>query len=129
MTTKLYVGNLPYDATEDELRTLFTQAGDVQTVTLPTDRDTGRPRGFGFVEMASEEMARKAITMLNGRTLRDRELKVNESQPRENRPGGGGGYSGGGGGFSGGRSRSGGGGGGGYSGGRSRSGGGGGGRY
>jgi len=135
MTTKLYVGNLPYDATEDELRTLFTQAGDVQTVTLPTDRDTGRPRGFGFVEMASEEMARKAITMLNGRTLRDRELKVNESQPREDRRGGGGsggGYSGGGGGFSGGRSRSGGGGGGGgYSGGRSRSGGGGsgGGRY
>jgi len=131
MTTKLYVGNLPYDATEDELRTLFTQAGDVQTVTLPTDRDTGRPRGFGFVEMASEEMARKAITMLNGRTLRDRELKVNESQPREDRRGGGGsggGYSGGGGGFSGGRSRSGGGGGGGYSGGRSRSGGGGG-RY
>ena len=114
MTTKLYVGNLPYDATEAELRELFAQAGEVSSVALPTDRDTGRPRGFGFVEMASEDAARKAISLLNGRTLRDRQIKVNESQPREG-GGGGGGYGGGGG-------RSGGGGGG-YGGGRSGGGG------
>jgi cold-inducible RNA-binding protein len=83
MTTKLYVGNLSYETTEGELQELFAQAGGVQSVALPTDRDTGRPRGFGFVEMASEDEARKAITMFNGQTLRDRQLKVNESRPRE----------------------------------------------
>ncbi len=93
MTTKLYVGNLSYDTTEEELQELFSQAGSVTSVALPTDRETGRPRGFGFVEMASEEEARKAITMFNGQTLRDRQLKVNESRPREE---GGGGRSGGG---------------------------------
>jgi cold-inducible RNA-binding protein len=93
MTTKLYVGNLSYETTEEELQELFTQAGGVTSVALPTDRETGRPRGFGFVEMASEEEARKAITMFNGQTLRDRQLKVNESRPREE---GGGGRSGGG---------------------------------
>ena len=92
MTTKLYVGNLSYETTEEELQELFAQAGSVASVALPTDRETGRPRGFGFVEMSSEEEARKAITMFNGQTLRDRQLKVNESKPREeggNRSGGG----------------------------------------
>jgi RNA recognition motif-containing protein len=83
MTTKLYVGNLSYETTEQELQELFAQAGGVASVALPTDRDTGRPRGFGFVEMSSEDEARKAITMFNGQTLRDRQLKVNESRPRE----------------------------------------------
>ena len=92
MTTKLYVGNLSYETTEEELQELFAQAGSVASVALPTDRETGRPRGFGFVEMSSEEEARKAITMFNGQTLRDRQLKVNESRPREE----GGGRSGGG---------------------------------
>ncbi len=83
MTTKLYVGNLSYETTEQELQELFAQAGGVASVALPTDRETGRPRGFGFVEMASEDEARKAITMFDGQTLRDRQLKVNESRPRE----------------------------------------------
>ena len=91
MTTKLYVGNLSYTTTEEELRELFAQAGGVQSVTLPTDRETGRPRGFGFVEMASEEDARKAISMLDGKMLGERQLKVNESRPREESRGGGGG--------------------------------------
>ena len=69
MTTKLYVGNLAYTVTEEELHALFTQAGNVQSVTLPTNRETGRPRGFGFVEMATEEEARKAISMFDGKTL------------------------------------------------------------
>jgi cold-inducible RNA-binding protein len=93
MTTKLYVGNLSYETTEEELQELFAQAGSVTSVALPTDRETGRPRGFGFVEMATEEEARKAITMFNGQTLRERQIKVNESRPRED----GGGRSGGGG--------------------------------
>ncbi len=91
MTTKLYVGNLSYETTEEELQELFSQAGNVASVALPTDRETGRPRGFGFVEMSTEEEARKAITMFNGQTLRDRQIKVNESRPREEgggRPGG-----------------------------------------
>ncbi len=95
MTTKLYVGNLSYETTEEELQELFSQAGSVTSVALPTDRETGRPRGFGFVEMATEEEARKAISMFNGQTLRDRQIKVNESRPREE-GGGGGGRSGGG---------------------------------
>jgi cold-inducible RNA-binding protein len=91
MATKLYVGNLSYDTTEEELQELFAQAGSVVSVALPTDRETGRPRGFGFVEMSTEEEARKAISMFDGQTLRDRQLKVNESRPREEggRPGGG----------------------------------------
>jgi cold-inducible RNA-binding protein len=93
MTTKLYVGNLSYETTEEELQELFAQAGSVASVALPTDRETGRPRGFGFVEMATEGEARKAITMFNGQTLRERQIKVNESRPREE---GGGGRSGGG---------------------------------
>jgi len=113
--TKIYVGNLPFTATEDEVRNLFSQHGTVESVALPTDRETGRPRGFGFVQMSSGDAA-KAIGAVNGQQLGGRALRVNEAQDR---PAGGGG---GGGGYRGGS----GGGGGGYRGG---SGGGGGGRW
>ncbi len=96
MATKLYVGNLNYRTTEDQLRTAFEEAGTVTSVAIPTDRDSGRPRGFGFVEMSTEEEAQKAIQMMNGRELDGRQLNVNESRPREG--GGGGGRRGGGGG-------------------------------
>lgn len=95
MTTKLYVGNLSYDTTEEDLRELFAKAGNVESVALPTDRETGRPRGFGFVEMSTAAEAQKAISQLNGQTVRDREIKVNESRPQEQRGSGRqGGYSG-----------------------------------
>jgi RNA recognition motif-containing protein len=114
---KIYVGNLPFSATEAQVRDLFAQHGAVESVALPADRETGRPRGFGFVEMPQAEAA-KAIEALNGFTMGGRQLRVNEAQdrPRGPRPGGGGfrpGGGGGGGGF-----RSGGGGGGGGGGGR-----------
>lgn len=92
MTTKLYVGNLSYETTEDDLRELFAQAGTVESVALPTDRETGRPRGFGFVEMSTAAEAQKAISQLNGQTVRERQIKVNESRPREERGGSRGGY-------------------------------------
>ncbi|GJM19495.1 MAG: hypothetical protein DHS20C14_17080 [Phycisphaeraceae bacterium] len=96
---KLYVGNLSYDATESELRDLFGQHGEVTSVTLVMDRETGRPRGFGFVEFADAEAARKAIEAVNGQEVGGRTLNVNEARPREPRSGGGGGgYRGGGGG-------------------------------
>ncbi len=101
MAQKLYVGNLPYSATENEIEQLFRQHGDVASVSLPTDRDTGRVRGFGFVEMASPEGASKAIAALNGTDFKGRALNVNEARPRDeggSRGGGGGGYGGGGGG-------------------------------
>jgi RNA recognition motif-containing protein len=106
---KIYVGNLPFSATEAQVRDLFAQHGAVESVALPADRETGRPRGFGFVEMPQAE-AVKAIEALNGFTMGGRQLRVNEAQdrPRGPRPGGGGMRPGGGGGF-----RSGGGGGGG----------------
>jgi RNA recognition motif-containing protein len=88
--TKIYVGNLPYSATEDELRDLFAAHGEVQTVSLVNDRETGRPRGFGFVEMAGEDAA-SAIQALDGSQMGGRTLKVNEARPRENGGGGGGG--------------------------------------
>ena len=113
---RIYVGNLPYTSTEDEVRELFAQYGEVVSCALPTDRETGRPRGFGFVEMADED-GRKAIEALDGHDFGGRQLRVNEARPREDRRGGGGGgggYSGGGGG---GGYRGGGGGGGGYGGG------------
>jgi RNA recognition motif-containing protein len=87
--TKIYVGNLPYSATEDELRELFSAHGEVSSVSLVNDRETGRPRGFGFVEMASEE-AEAAIQALDGSQMGGRTLKVNEARPRENSGGGGG---------------------------------------
>jgi RNA recognition motif-containing protein len=97
VSTRLYVGNLSYDTTEQELQDLFSQAGSVQSVSLPTDRNTGRMRGFGFVEMASDTEAQAAIQKFNGHVLRDRQLTVNEARPREERGGGGGGGYGGGG--------------------------------
>jgi cold-inducible RNA-binding protein len=95
---KIYVGNLPFTATEDELRTLFAAHGTVESVALPVDRDTGRPRGFGFVEMSQSDASR-AIQNLNGADMGGRPLRVNEAQDR---PRGGGGGGGGGGGRSGG---------------------------
>jgi RNA recognition motif-containing protein len=91
MTRKLYVGNLPYSVHEDQLRELFAQAGDVDTVNIITDRDTGRSKGFGFVEMATDEAAQEAIKRFNGYQMDNRALTVNEARPREERPGGGGG--------------------------------------
>jgi RNA recognition motif-containing protein len=114
---KIYVGNLPFSATESEIRDLFAQHGTVETVALPTDRETGRPRGFGFVEMPQAD-AVKAIETLNGFSMGGRQLRVNEAQDRPRtggggRPGGGGGFRGGGGGGGGYRGGGGGGGGGG----------------
>lgn len=109
MGTRLYVGNLPFSADEDQIRELFSQGGrSVTEVKLVTDRDTGRPRGFGFVEMASGEDADNAIRDLNGRDFGGRTLTVNEA--RERSSGGGGGGGGFGGGYGGGRGRGGGGG-------------------
>jgi RNA recognition motif-containing protein len=85
MATKLYVGNLSYQTQENELREHFAQFGSVVSANIVTDRDTGRSRGFGFVEMTTEEEARAAETGMNGRELDGRALKVNESKPRENR--------------------------------------------
>ena len=96
MEVKLYVGNLSYSTTEDDLRALFAQAGTVASVTLIKDRDTGSSKGFAFVEMSSVQEAQKAITMFNSYQLNDRELKVNPARPREDRFGGGGGGGGGG---------------------------------
>src|SRR5688572_15369363 len=92
MAAKLFVGNLSFQATEEDLRELFAQAGNVETVRIITDQFTGRPRGFGFVEMATKEEAQKAVEMLNGRLFRDRNLVVDEARPQPQRgPGGGGG--------------------------------------
>lgn len=91
--TRIYVGNLPFSATSDELRTVFEAHGAVQTVDLMTDRETGRPRGFGFVEM-SESDAQTAIQSLDGHEMDGRNLRVNEARPREPR-GNGGGHGGG----------------------------------
>ncbi len=113
METKLYVGNLSYDATEEELKTLFSQAGVVQSVAIIKDRETGRSKGFAFIEMSNQAEAQAAISQLNGKQYRERALTVNIARPREERGGfgGGGGYGrGGGGGGGGGYGRGGGGG-------------------
>jgi RNA recognition motif-containing protein len=89
METKLYVGNLSYDTTEEGLRTLLAQAGTVTSVEMIKDRDTGRPKGFAFVTMGSQVEAEKAISMFNEKTLDDRAIKVNIARPREERPRGG----------------------------------------
>ena len=111
---KIYVGNLSYDVTEEELRQEFLTFGEVESVSIITDKYSGRPKGFGFVEMPSVSEGQAAITGLNGQTLKDRTLNVNAARPRtDNRGGGGGGrsYGGGrggsgfGGGFGGGKSR------------------------
>jgi RNA recognition motif-containing protein len=93
--TKLYVGNLPFTATDEAVRALFAQHGTVEKVSLITDRDTGRPRGFGFVEMSNADASR-AMQSLNGTDFDGRALRVNEAQERDRAGGGGGGNRGGG---------------------------------
>ncbi len=88
---KLYVGNLSFDTSEDALRTMFAEHGEVASATLVMDRETGRPRGFGFVEFSDDSHARAAMDALNGKSVDGRDLTVNEAKPRENRGGGGGG--------------------------------------
>ncbi|MBN2006550.1 MAG: RNA-binding protein [Anaerolineae bacterium] len=92
MGKKLYVGNMNYDTTEAKLREIFSAHGEVTSVNLVTDRDTGRPRGFAFVEMATDEAAKAAMTALNGQSVDGRQLKVDEAQPRRTGGGGGGGF-------------------------------------
>jgi cold-inducible RNA-binding protein len=94
MSTKLYVGNLAFQTTSQELQELFAQAGTVESASVVEDRMTGRSRGFAFVEMSSPEEANAAIEQLNGKEVGGRALKVNEAKPRENRGGGGGGRGG-----------------------------------
>ena len=86
METKLYVGNLSYNTTEDSLRTMFAKAGTVVSVDIIKDRDTGRMKGFAFVTMNSNEEAQAAINLLNEKMLDDRAIKVNIAKPREERP-------------------------------------------
>ena len=130
MGNKLYVGNLPYSVRDSDLEQAFGQFGSVTSAKVMMERDTGRSKGFGFVEMSNEAEAKAAIEGMNGQQIGGRGLVVNEARPMESRPprtggfgggGGGGGYGGGGGGggYGGGGGRSGGGGGGGYGGGRS----------
>ena len=88
MEVKLYVGNLSYSTTEADLKTLFAEAGQVASVALIKDRDTGRSKGFAFVEMTTQAEAQQAISMFNGYNLDNRELKVNLAKPREDRKGG-----------------------------------------
>ena len=95
MTMKLYVGNLSFQTSSEELQTLFSQAGTVESVSLIEDRETGRSRGFGFVEMSSKEEGAAAIAQFNGKDMGGRALNVNEAKPREDRGGGGGGRNGG----------------------------------
>jgi cold-inducible RNA-binding protein len=90
MSTKLYVGNLSFQTTSQELQDLFSQAGTVESVNLVEDRDTGQSRGFAFVEMSTNAEASAAINQFNGKELGGRALKVNEARPRENRGGSGG---------------------------------------
>ncbi len=100
MAAKLYVGNLPYSATEDGLKTHFSSAGSVASVKIIIDRETGRSKGFGFVEMDSDDGAQAAVSQLDGQEFEGRSLRVSEAKPqpeRESRGGGGGGFGGGGG--------------------------------
>ncbi|MGE0104479.1 MAG: RNA recognition motif domain-containing protein [Blastocatellales bacterium] len=117
MSMKLYVGNLAFQTTSEELSDLFSQVGTVESASVVEDRDTGRSRGFGFVEMATSEEGNAAIAEFNGKEVNGRSLTVNEARPRENR---GGGFGGGGGNRRGGFGGGGGGRGGGFGGGRSR---------
>ena len=87
MNLKLYVGNLPFGISEDDLRKLFSEAGEVQSVKIVTDSYSGQSRGFGFVEMASKEAAEKAISLVNGKSVMNRTLTVNEARPQKKRGG------------------------------------------
>ncbi|HEX5873754.1 MAG TPA: RNA-binding protein [Pyrinomonadaceae bacterium] len=109
MSMKLYVGNLSFQTSSDDLQELFSQAGTVESVNVIEDRETGRSRGFAFVEMSSTEEGNAAIQQFNGREVGGRALNVNEAKAREERGGGGGGGRGGRGGFGGGRNNGGGG--------------------
>ncbi len=102
MARKLYVGNLPYSVTEDDLQNLFASAGTVDSVSVMRDMATGRARGFAFVEMSTDEEAQQAVSMLNDKDFGGRNLTVNEARPKT---GGGGGFGGGGGGYGGGNGR------------------------
>src|ERR1019366_9325433 len=95
LVKKLFVGNLPFNVTDDRVRELFQEFGEIQSVTIPTDRETGKSRGFAFVEMANDDDAEKAIAGVNGKKEGGRALNVNEARPKES---GGGGHRGGGGG-------------------------------
>jgi RNA recognition motif-containing protein len=95
MSTKLYVGNLSFNTSNEDLQELFGQSGTVESVTVVEDRETGRSRGFGFVEMSSKEEGAAAIQLLNGKEIDGRALNVNEARPREDRNSGGGGGRGG----------------------------------
>lgn len=95
MAKRIYVGGLPYSATESALENLFASSGTVTSATIVTDRYTGQAKGFGFVEMSTNDEADAAISALNGTTMDGRTLTVNEAKPREERPQGGGGYGGG----------------------------------
>lgn len=97
MSTKLFVGSLAYAVNDDQLQEFFSSAGKVESAKVITDRDSGRSKGFGFVEMSSEDEAKKAISELNGKELEGRPITVTEARPKEDRPqrsfgGGGGGY-------------------------------------
>ena len=85
MTNNLYIGNLSYDTTEDTLRTLFAEYGQVESVNLISDRYTGRSRGFAFVEMSTEEAAQQAVSGLNGKQVDEREIKVDKAKPKRDR--------------------------------------------
>ncbi len=98
MSMKLYVGNLAFQTSSEDLQQLFAQAGTVESASVVEDRETGRSRGFGFVEMSSKEEGNAAIQQFNGQEMGGRALTVNEAKPREDRGGGGGGRSNGGGG-------------------------------
>jgi len=89
---KIYIGNMSYDTTEEQLRQAFESYGEIRDVNIVMDRDTGRPRGFAFVEMSSKEEAQAAISGMNGQELNGRALNVNEARQRENKGGGRGGY-------------------------------------
>ena len=91
---KVYVGNLSYDANEDALREAFGAFGEIRSISIITDRETGRPRGFAFVEMGTSDEATKAIEALDGKEIAGRPIKANKARPRENRGGGGGGRGG-----------------------------------
>ena len=91
MSMKLYVGNLAFETSSNDLQTMFAQAGTVESVSLIEDRETGRSRGFGFVEMSTKEEGEAAVAQFNGKDVDGRTLKVNEAKPRENRGGSGGG--------------------------------------
>jgi RNA recognition motif-containing protein len=88
MSKKLYIGNLPYSVTDTALRELFTPLGEVSSVSIITDRNTGQPKGFAFIEMADDAAAKQAISQINGKTLENRAITVAEARPQEQRSGG-----------------------------------------